>query len=458
MGLLSSVLESSPPASAAPAAASPSVIRDAEIEATIRSYANPLFRASGIPPESVVIRVLNSSDLNAFVTSGNRMFIHSGLIMKTATPGQLIGVIAHETGHIAGGHMARLGDEVEKASMTAMASMALGALAGIASGRGDVGMAAMALGQQAAMRDFFAYTRTQESAADQFALHTLDDTGQSAQGLLDFFEVLGDQELLSAARQDPYVRTHPLTSDRIDAVRNHVETVHIPYITPSDQQARHDRMTAKLYAFLQPQGLTLQRYPEGDQRSVARYARSIVYFRRGDIAHALPLIDSLLQEAPNDPYYWELKGQMLFENGRLPEAQTAYQKAVMLAPEEPLIAFSLAHTIVELGNRDPLPQSSVDTAERVLRKALTEEPNNSFGWRLLGNLYGQTGRETQASYAMAEYALLAGEKSQAAYYADKALQGLKQSDPLWLRLQDIKQQTDNDKKGPNGGRPDRQGR
>lgn len=420
----------------------PSVIRDAEVERTIRSYADPLFRAAGVPPESVAIRVLNSNVLNAFVTTGNRMFIYSGLIERTETPGQLTGVIAHETGHIVGGHLVRLNDAMENASLLSMGTMALGLLAGLAAGRADAGMAAMSLGQQVAGREFFSYTRTQESSADQYAFKVLDQTHQSAQGLLDFFETLADQELLSSARQDPYVRTHPLTADRIEAVRAHVEEVHLPYITPTDKQLRHDRMVAKLFAFLESQARTFQKYPESNESVVARYARSIAYFRRGELDKSLPLIDGILKEYPKDPYFWELKGQMLFENARVPDAVDAYRTSVQLAPDEPLIEISFAHALSE-ENTD----ASRSEAEKHLRRALISEPSSSFGWRLLGTIYGRSGNETQAAYAMSEYALLIGDYSQALYHVNKALAGVKSGDPLWLRLQDIKQaaETNRDK-------------
>jgi predicted Zn-dependent protease len=416
------------------AEAAPSIIRDAEIENTIRSYANPLFSAAGIPTEAVTIRVLNSSVLNAFVTNGNRMFLHTGLILETKTPGELTGVIAHETGHIAGGHLVRLNDQIEKASLASMGSLALGVLAGLAAGRSDAGMAAMSLGQHVAQRDFFSYTRTQESSADQYALKILDATHQSAQGMIDFFETLVDQELLSSANQDPYMRTHPVTTDRIAAIRAHVEQAHIPYGAPTAQQLRHERMVAKLFAFLEPQGRTLQRYPESDQRLVARYARAIAYFRRGELNQALPLIDGLIAESPNDPYFWELKGQMLFENGRLPDAADAYRKSIALTTrEEPLIELSLGHVLVESGG-----DANGREAERYLRKVITAEPRSGFAWRLLGSVYGQRGDETQASYAMAEYAMLTGDPNQALFHINKALGDVQQSDPLWLRLQDLK--------------------
>lgn len=417
------------------AAQGPSVIRDAEMESIIRSYANPLFRDAGIPVEAITIRMLNDSSLNAFVTTGNRMFINTGLLLAAETPTQLIGVIAHETGHIAGGHMARLPDEIERATITSIASMALGVVAGLATGRGDVGMAAMSFGQHAAMREFFAYTRTQESAADQFALQTLDRTKQSSVGLLQFFERLEGQEILSAARQDPYVRTHPLTAERIDTIRSHVErSAFSAMMAPTPVQAAHDRMIAKLFAFLETQARTFQRYPETDSSVAGRYARSVAYFRRGQIAEALTLIDDLLAETPDDPYFQELKGQMLTENQRLPEARDAYEKAVALAPDETLIAVSLAHVLVELGDTDSLTR-----AEPILRRALTEDPNNTFAWRLLGTTHGRQDRQAEASYDMAEYALRTGEYSQAIFHTDKALQQVQQSNPMWLRLQDIRQ-------------------
>lgn len=413
-----------------------SLIRDAEVERTIRSYANPLLRAAGIPEDAVVIRLLADPTLNAFVTGGNRMFIHSGLIMRTETPGQLIGVIAHEIGHISGGHVARIGEEIERATITSLAAMALGAAAGMASGRGDVGMAAMSLGQHAAARNFFAFSRAQESAADQFALRILRQTGQSAQGMLEFFTILGDQELLTASNQDPYARTHPLTRERMTAVRHHVDN-EPPSMTgaPTHQQLAHDRMIAKLFGFLEPQARTLQRYREDDSSVAARYARAIAFFRRGALPQARELIDGLLAEYPDDPFFHELKGQMLVENGRIPEAVESYEKAHALAGDEPLIAVNLGHALIE--TNDP---QNLSRAADTLRRALALEPRNPFGWRLLGVAYGRQGQEGHAAHALAEFALLTGDAPQALHHIGKAQRIIPQSDPLWLKLQDLEQE------------------
>lgn len=413
-----------------------SLIRDAEVERTIRSYANPLLRAAGLSEDGVTIRLIADPTLNAFVTARNRMFLFSGLVIRTETPGQLSGVIAHEIGHIAGGHIARLGEELERAAITSLAALALGAAAGIATGRGDAAAAAMSLGAHAAERNFFAFSRAQESAADQFALRILRQTGQSAAGKLAFFDILGDQELLTPTNQDPYARTHPLTRERILAVRHHVDKEPPSLSTaPTHDQAIHDRMVAKLFAFLEPQARTLQRYREGDDSVAARYARTIAFFRRGDLAQARPLIDGLLADYPDDPFFHELKGQMLVENGRLTEAVESYEAAHRLAPDEPLIAVNLGHALVHEGHPDSLAR-----AEPLLREALRVEPRNAYGWRLLGIAYGRQGREGHAAHALAEHALLTSEPAQALHHIGKAQRLIPQSDPLWLKLADLEQE------------------
>ena len=313
-------------------AKSPLVIRDAEIEGNIRLFVNPLLQAVNIPPSSVTIRVLDDPSLNAFVTSSRRMFLHSGLLEEAETPEQLIGVIAHEIGHIAGGHLIRLQSELKKTRTSMLAAQALGVIVGAASGRVDAGLAAASLGTHIAGRSFLAFSRTQESSADAFAVKALDAVGYSAQGLLDFFRILEGQEYLASANQDPYARTHPLSRERIATLERHVQQRPKQTSVTTGMVQRHDRMRAKLFAFLHPLPRTLLRYPEHDVSLPARYARSIAYFRQGDLARALPLIDRLIDERPQDPYLHELRGQMLVEHGRIADGLPSYQKAVELRP------------------------------------------------------------------------------------------------------------------------------
>ncbi len=412
-----------------------SFIRDAEVENTIRAYATPLFQAAGLDPEAVRIHLLVDPSLNAFVAGGLNMFFHTGLLIRSENANQLIGVIAHETGHISGGHLVKLNDAVSNASTEALLTMLAGAALGAASGRGDLGAAVMMGGQEAAMRNLLSFTRTQEGSADQAALQFLESTCQSAKGFAEFFDILGDQELLVSARQDPYVRTHPLTRDRVSNVREYVarsKCTNAP--TRPEFVEMHKRMRAKLFAFLEPPVRTLQRYRDTDNSLDSRYARAIAAYRKPDLATALPLIDGLLAERPKDPYFHELKGQMLFENGRGSEAIEPYREAAKLLPDSALMYVQLAQVLVEQEDESLLAE-----AKKNLNRALQIEADNITGWRLLAIAHGRSGDEGMSAYAMAEQTLLEGKLTDASYHAGKAERLLPHSGPTWLRIQDIKE-------------------
>lgn len=411
----------------------PSFIRDAEIEATIRSYATPLFAAAGVNPESVRIYIVDDDRLNAFVAGGMNLFLNTGTLMETKRPNQLIGVIAHETGHIAGGHLARGQEELRNATIEAIVASVLGLGAAVASGQGDVAGAVLG-GTQAVTRQRLAsYSRAQESAADQAGMTFLDASHQSARGLLEFLNVLKGQEFLLSGSQDPYLRTHPLTAERIAAVEHHIAVSR--YSDEPDPPAlieAHKRMRAKLIGFIRPFARVLQEYPESDQSLEARYARSIAYYRRSDLKHALPLLDGLLAEHPDDPWFQELKGQFLFEFGRAPEALGYYEKAVSLRPREPLLRMGLAQVQIELNDRE-LGRKAIANLEETVRA----EPRNSTAWRLLSIAYGRDDQLPMAALALAEAAAARGDKKQARQQADRAMQQLPEGSPAWLRAQDI---------------------
>lgn len=411
-----------------------SFIRDAEVENTIRSFATPIFRTAGLSPEAIRIHLVKDSTLNAFVASGLQLFLNTGLLIRTENPGQVVGVIAHETGHITGGHLARLDEALRGATAESIIAMVLGAAAGAVAGRGDVAAGAILGGQSMAQRSLLAYTRTQEQAADQAAVKLLDAAGMSATGLLEFMDILGDQELLVSARQDPYVRTHPLTRDRVSFLHHHVETsANSGVATPPEFTEMHRRMRAKLFAFLEPPTRTLQRYKEDDQSLEARYARAIAHYRKPDMNKAIPLVDALIAERPHDPYFHELKGQMLFENGRPREALGPYRESVRLLPGSGLLRISLAQVLIEIGDEAMLRE-----AQENIETALRDEGGNGFAWRLLAIARGRLGDEANASLAMAENALLGRRISEALYHAGRAERLLKRSGPGWMRAQDIK--------------------
>jgi predicted Zn-dependent protease len=411
------------------------LIRDTEIERTIRTFATPLFGAGGLSPDAVDIYILNNDQVNAFVAAGQNIFIHTGLLLRTEHPGQLIGVLAHETGHIAGGHLARTADALRGASNAALLSMILGAAAAIASGRGDAAAAIISGGSQIAERTFLSYSRGQEQAADQAGLRYLDANGLSAQGLLEFFNVLEGQELLSTERQSSYVRTHPLTRDRVAFVREHVAaSPNTSHPIPPEWVEMHARIVAKLYAYLETPGRTLRRYPDSDKSFAARYARAVALFRSAEIDRAITAMDELLAEKPDDPYLLELKGQILFEGRRPEEALAPLRRALELLPDAMQIGVQLARVQLALDR----PETNAAALE-IMRDAIRHDRNWPFAWRQLAIAYGRTGDQGMSALALAEEAVLLGRLRDAGLQAKRAQSFLKEGAPGWLRALDIEE-------------------
>jgi predicted Zn-dependent protease len=412
----------------------PSLIRDTEVENTIRAYGAPLFNAAGLSPESVRIFVINDRALNAFVAGGQNLFINTGLLMRAEHAGQVIGVIAHETGHIAGGHLARTQDALRNASVTSILALVLGAAAAIVSGKPEAGVAVLQGGTQIAERNLLTYSRTQESSADQAGLSFLERTGQSARGLLEFLEILSHEELLVTARQSPYIRSHPLTHERVDAVREFLGRSRFADTpVPAETQMMHKRIRAKLQGFIDPPATTLARVKADDRSIEARYARAVAFYRIPDLGQAVSLIDGLLAELPNDAYFHELKGQILFENGRVADARQPYETAVRLMPDAPLLRVGLAQVQLELN--DPAVQA---TAYAHLREAIRADPDNPLAWRLLAVVHGREGRIGEAALALAEQAMVQNRPRDARQQAERAKKLLPQGSPSWLRAQDIR--------------------
>lgn len=415
-------------------AAAENFIRDTEIEADIRTMVTPIWRAASLEPSALHVYLIEDKQLNSFVAGGQNEFINTGLIMRAETPNQLLGVLAHETGHIAGGHLTRAQEAMRNASIEGIIAMVLGAAASVVGRSGAALLGAEGVAQRAFMR----YSVTQEASADQAALTFLDRAGQSARGLLQFFQILQGEELLSGVRQDPYLRTHPLTSQRIEYVRNHVE--HSRFSDVPDTSANVEmlkRIKVKLGAFTAPPSSTLAAYPESDQSVLARYARAIAYYRVPKLEKALPIVDGLIRDYPNDPYFRELKGQMLFENGRIAEAAAPYEEAVRLAPGAPLLRISLAQVYVE--SSDPKVNKR---AIAYLNDALRSEDKETTGWHLLATAYGRDNQFGMAALALAEEGLSAGKKKDATQQAIRAKALLPKNSASYNRAESIQREAE----------------
>ncbi len=415
------------------------LIRDAEIEGLLRLYTRPIFKAAGINPKSVKVYIINDPRINAFVAGGQRIFVHTGLLTQSDTPNEVIGVLAHETGHIAGGHLARMGVEIESASYTQIIGMLVG-LAAIAGGvmagsseAAQAGQGIMAGSQGLAQRNFLTYARGMEASADQAALRYLTATGQSGKGMITLFEKLGRQSLAALQNVDPYVMSHPMPLDRI---RNLEEAAKkSKFYNAKDSPAlvlRHELVQAKLLGFTGGAQAVMQRYPSSDQSMPARYARAIAMFRKGDIANSLPIMEGLTAELPENPYFWELKGQALLENGRAAEAVQPLQKALKLLPKNGLIQIMMAQALIDTEKPD-----NAAKAVKLLKQAKRSEGETPATSKYLARAYAQTGDISRAELATAEAALLQGDRKLAIEKAKSAQSRFKKGTPEWTRANDV---------------------
>ncbi len=428
------------------------LIRDAETEDLIRSYAAPIFRAAGLGRHDVKIHLVADPSFNAFVVDGQNILLFTGAIMQSKTPNQLIGVIAHEVGHITGGHLARLRTHLARAQTASlmlqilgMAVMAAGAATGDSSNDlAEAGAAVVYGTQTVTMRQILAYRRTEESAADQAAIRYLNATRQSGRGMLETFEHFAEQGLASLRYTDPYIQSHPMPRQRIRQLRALVRQS--PYYTKKDPpslQLRHDLVRAKLTGFLEAPRTVFNRYPTSDSSLPAQYARAIATYRQGGLQRAMPRLAALVKARPKNPYFWELKGQFLLESGLARDAIAPLQQAVKLAPKSGLIRILLAQALLETGKPKDL-----DLAIRHLRKALVSENQNPRGYRQLATAYGRKALAARGKQAQDRYVALAELASAQAYFyrgrfsdaklqAKRAKKKLRAGTPAWLKADDI---------------------
>jgi predicted Zn-dependent protease len=425
---------------AVPFTATAGLIRDAEIEATLAAYSRPIFYAAGIPPESVKLFVVDSPQINAFVAGGLNLFLNTGLIRVAKKPGMLIGVIAHETGHIAGAHLSQLGEKSTRATIGSLIGTAIGVIA-VAGGAGNAGAGIIVGSQDMATRQLNGEIRAAESAADQAALTYLDASDISATGALEMFETLRRMESGSTKR-DLFLSTHPLTTERITAMRNHIAESSIPADqVPEEFNAMHARMIAKLVAFREPYQTTLALYPLTDTSVAARYARAIAEFRRSNLAAALKGMDSLTKEYPKDAYFQDTRGQMLFENGKLKEAMAAYAKAAALAADSPLILTDYAKTIIALDKASELPHALL-----LLERARDMDNTNAGTWRQFAIAYSKQGKQAHSYHALAEEAALAGDAKTVLKHAARARAAGDMDASLTYALDDLEREAKEQRK------------
>lgn len=409
------------------------LLRDAETEYMLRSLTQPLFENSTVNGDAVTFALVKDSSLNAFVAGGQNIFIHTGLILNADTPEQLIGVIAHELGHIEGGHLIKGMDAVKGASAQAIFTTILGVGVGALTGNADAGAAIVTGGQHLAQRGFLSFTRTQESAADQAALKYLTASRISPSGLLEFMEKLQDQELLPAERQDEYVRTHPLSRNRVETIESFIERENPEYDPLTDHQIfLFERIKNKLDGYINP-SQTLRRLKRKEQLTDPElYGMALANHQRANINEALAQIDQLIEKHPEDPFFQEFKGQILFETGKIDAAKPYYRFAVEKLPQVAPLHVDYAHLLIEGGAPEELNE-----ALHELKLAANIDPQDSRTWRLFASVYGKQDNRPMTIYALAEEASAKGDYKTAQELSKRALDLLPTGAAAWLRAQDI---------------------
>ena len=415
-------------------AAAQSVLRDAETEQLLQDMLDPLSEAAGLDAGQVEVVLINDGSINAFVAGGQRIFVHSGLINAADTANEVQGVLAHELGHITGGHINRFSEGAGNATKITLVSALLAAAAAFAGGEAAMGV--LAAGQRAAMGSFLAFTRVQEASADAAGAEFLSKAGISGRGSLAFFAKLQNLEYRRGIRQDQemeFLRTHPLSGNRIARLRE-TYIVDPAWDAPDDRvlEARFARAKAKLFGFLSTPERTLEFYPTYLEDTASRYARAYAYHKDARIALALEEANALIAAEPDNPYFLELRGQILLESGMVEEALPSLRRASELTSYHPLIASMLGHALI--ATEDP---SYHEEAERVLRAAVGRDRRNPFAWYQLGVVYGERGDMPRARLASAEQAILTGNPQGALFNAQAAEQALPAGSPDWIRAQDV---------------------
>jgi predicted Zn-dependent protease len=425
------------------------MIRDAEIEQLLRDYTEPILKVAGLANQNVRVVIINDRAFNAFVMDAHRIFVNAGALMEATTPNQMIGVFAHETGHIVGGHLSKMRQELANAQTAAIIAMLLG-IGGMVAGAsshsvdmGNAGGAVFTAPQAYLMNTMLSYQRAQEESADRAGVRFLTMTGQSAKGMYDTFKHFADEQLFASQGANPYAQNHPMPEERMAALAELVKT---PYWGKKDSpelQFRHDMMRAKLYGFMDRPDAVLRRYPPSDTSMPARYARAISTYRNGDLRAAIAQIDSLIASMPNDPYFYELKGQALLEGGHPMEAIPSLRHAATLAPNPALIQILLAQALIAT-NDAKLAAEAVP----LLRTALIKEPESEDAYAQLAMAFGRENDLADADLASAQAAFARGDNKTARELAGRAKQRFPVGSPGWVKADDIVAFNKNAKQNP----------
>ena len=411
---------------------SANIIRDAEIENFLEEISHPIFSEANLNLNSVDIYIFNDKSINAFVACGQKIFVNTGLIQSFETPSMLRGVMAHETGHIAGGHLARSDEALERAQTPMIVGLLLGIGAAIA-GDGDAAQALLLGSQQIAQGMVAKYSRSQESAADQAAIKYLEGIKKSSNGMLEVLYKFANQEALSSNRQSVRVRSHPISRDRIRSLEQKVNKSQ--FINERDNEKilfEYKMIQAKLDGFLNNPNDVIRKAKKDSSLIFNKYSLAVAYYRKALLKESLSALNEMINQYPNNPWFYELKGQVLYESGKIRESIIPYRKSLSISPNEPLLMVALATALNALENKN-----NAIEAISLLKKSLMHDQKNTQTWFQLAISYSRINDIGNAELASAERHFLTGNVKMASFHAKKSLKYNKNSSISKLRAQDI---------------------
>lgn len=389
------------------------------------NYVRQSFKAAGLNPQNAQLILVNDPSINAFVAGGQTIFVHTGLITNAKNVDDFVFVISHEIGHIVGGHVVRGYQEYQRLQKASLITTVLGGLVALASGRPDAGIAVMMGGNTSALGLFTAYRQTEESTADRTAVDIMKKTGYSLLGFNNVMKTIMSYERISDAGETPYFRTHPLTQQRLNDM-----SYFLANSTPLHDDLAFNLVKAKLIAFLYPPKQTNSLYQ--DESLPAQYARAIALYRSNKVMDSLKAIEQLIKNNPENPYFHELKGQILFETGQIQPSIEAYQNALHYLPDSLLINLSYANVLLESAK-----PNEIDQALSALLTVTHQDAEIPAAWQLLGRAYDLQGERDLANYAMAEFYMSTNQISEAKRMAKKAIKGLEKDTVSYQRTKDI---------------------
>lgn len=410
---------------------SATLINDTEIEKEITNIIMPIAKAADIPENRLKIYIVRDDSFNAFVRGGEDIFVYTGLLKQIKNPNALRAVVAHELGHTIGGHMVQISQRMHDEIVRALIIQTLGVGLMVAGGNPSAGAGVMAGATGIAQQSLLSFSRDEERMADDMAIDLMIRANQNPNGLIEVFEQMRDISGEFESRINPNRINHPLTSERMNNAKLKISKLKkIPTQQKSaiaQENKNYEILRAKLIGYLDTDKNVIIKYPYTDKSDAAIYARAIANMQSGNLDTAKTGTQTLIARNPNNPYYYELLGDIEYQYGAYDDSVASYEKSLKLTKNAPQIETALA---LVLSERNKLGDK--ERAKELCKRVILTEPSPLSYWILARVTDGG-----ESDWAMAEYYNMNGDKKNAKKYAKSAQKKSKKDSPEYIKSEDI---------------------